>query len=134
MQHLLAITFDKEGDKMENVKNNELFSEKIAAWLTILEDVKFEQIRLKNLLAEAISKNVSRKFVEEAEAFQQKFLDKEQVVELLRHDIISMMTNKSDVVRTGLLFNSLERDMLRLQAEIATLKALFYQYLESNEQ
>lgn len=117
---------------MENVKDNELFSEKIAAWLTILDEVKFENIRLKNLLAEAISKNVSRKFVEEAEAFQQKFLDKEQVVELLRHEITSITTSKKDLVTASFLFGSLERDMVRLEIEIAALKKLFYQYLESN--
>jgi hypothetical protein len=119
---------------MKNVDDNKLFSQKIAAWQTVLEEVRLENIRLKNLLAEAISKNVSRQFVEQAEIFQQKFLDKDQVIDLLRHEISSLLTGNVDVLKNGSQINSMEKDISRLQAETGLLKTIFYQYLESRSE
>lgn len=116
---------------MKNIHDNTLLHQQVTSWQVILDEIKFENIRLKNLLAEAISKNVSRSFVEEAEAFQQKFLDKEQVADLLRHDISSMMAHTGDPVMTGLQSASLERDIVRLHTEITQLKSLFHVYLAS---
>lgn len=82
---------------MKNVEDNKLLDQKITAWQAVLEEVKLENVRLKNLFASAISKNVSRKFVEQAEIFQQKFLDKDQVFDLLHHDISSLQTDKKEL-------------------------------------
>ncbi len=119
---------------MKNVENNQLFDRKISAWQAVLEEVKLENNSLKNLLAEAISKNVSRKFVEQAEIFQQKFVDKDQVLDLLRHDISSLLKNRGITLKSGSQLKTLGRDIIRIQSELRHLKSAFYQYLQSQSE
>src|SRR5688572_9228128 len=64
-------------------------------WLSVLNDLRTENIQLKESLSEAVSQEVSFQFVDRAEGFQQLFVDKDQVIDLLRYEIIMLLSRLS---------------------------------------
>ncbi|MFA6059134.1 MAG: hypothetical protein WC756_13100 [Taibaiella sp.] len=60
-------------------------------WPAILNELRTRNVQLKEQLSQAIKGDVSLSFVEQAEIFQQKFVEKDQILELLRHDVRAML-------------------------------------------
>jgi hypothetical protein len=56
-------------------------------WLAMLNELKAANTRFKNKLSEAIRGNVTLSVLEEAELLLQRFVEKDLVLELLRHEI-----------------------------------------------
>ncbi len=110
---------DGQGKEMEN-------SDLIRSWTTTLEKLRQENILLKNRLSVAVQQQESRTFLEEAESFQQRFVDKDQVIDLLRHDI-SILAWKN----RQLVFAGIDKPLLLLARDIATLVAEFDQMREA---
>jgi len=59
--------------------------------LAALDELRQENIAFKNRLSEAVRQSTSRPFIEEAEHFQQRSIDKDQVIDLLRYDIANLL-------------------------------------------
>lgn len=87
-------------------------------WLTTLNELRVENVRLKNQLSEAVSRKVSLDFVEEAERFQQCFVEKDQVIDLLRHDINTLMYELSE---QEIITDAAERQCVILEKDTAQL-------------
>ena len=99
-------------------------------WLNALNELRMENIRLKNELSEAVSHEVSLDFVEEAELFQQRFVEKDQVIDLLRHDInILLHTYEPITVAEERQYIVLEKDMEQLIHEFRQMKISFRGFL-----
>ncbi|HEY0297786.1 MAG TPA: hypothetical protein VGB84_01065 [Arachidicoccus sp.] len=104
-------------------------------WLVILEKIKQENIILKNRLANAVKQEVSKVFIEEAEQFQQRFIEKDQIVDLLRHDINVLLSSGSYSHKTTDNGNlqkykeQMEKDIHKSLAEFEQLKTSFETYL-----
>lgn len=101
-------------------------------WQFILNELRTENIRLKNQLSEAISHEVSPTFVERAEQFQQQFIEKDQVMDLLRHDINTMLYKVSDYTGTDAeerQYTLLEKDIEKLIYEFHQMKISFSGFL-----
>jgi hypothetical protein len=104
-------------------------------WLTILNELRIENVRLKEQLSEAVNQNVSLTFVEQAEQFQQHFLEKDQVIDLLRHDIKTMLDKLSEHTITGIeghKYTVMEKDILKLTHEFHQAVISFYQFSGMN--
>lgn len=71
-------------NKLSNIVDAE---QEIGKWRQSLYELRLKNSRLKDLLSEAIQREVQLSFIEQAEDFQQKFIDKDQVIELLRRDL-----------------------------------------------
>lgn len=75
--------------------NNSYYEEESRKWLATLHDLKIENIRLKNQLSQTISGPVAPDFLEQAERFQQHFVEKDQLIDLLRHEINTLLPRLS---------------------------------------
>ena len=104
-------------------------------WLTVLNELRIENIRLKGQLSDAINQDVSLAFVEQAEQFQQQFLEKDQVIDLLRHDIKTMLDKSSELAITRTerqKYEVLEKDISKLIHEFHQAAISFYQFSGMN--
>ncbi|ANI89833.1 hypothetical protein A9P82_11355 [Arachidicoccus ginsenosidimutans] len=117
-------------------KNVEMwFSNEAKQWLVVLEKIKQENIILKNRLADAIKQDVSKDFIEYAEYFQQRFIEKDQIVDLLRHDINMMLSagshlhKSSDKSQLKKFASQMTDDIEKSRLEFEQLKISFNTYL-----
>lgn len=104
-------------------------------WLTNLNELRTENIRLKEQLSGAINQDVTLKFVEQAEQFQQHFLEKDQIIDLLRHDIKTMLDKLSEHAVTRIeeqQYEVLGKDISKLIYEYHQIAESFYQFLAKN--
>lgn len=109
----------------------------VKEWQTFLNNLRLENISLKNRLSEAISHDVSTAFVEQAEHFQQRFVEKDQVMDLLRHDINTILQDTAPVAVTEAdqrQYRMLEKDMQRLRDEFNQMKRSFATFLSLDKQ
>lgn len=105
-------------------------------WQAVLTELRTENIQLKEQLSQAISQEVSAAFVEEAEQFQQRFLERDQVIDLLRHDINTLQQKISGHTTTGgedRQFTLMEKDMEKLICEFHQMKVSFSRFLAANK-
>ncbi|XZF15714.1 hypothetical protein ACTHGU_06225 [Chitinophagaceae bacterium MMS25-I14] len=115
-------------------KQDEAYSvSAVREWLTILDELRQENIRLQDRLSATIKDEVSRTFIEDAEAFQQKFIDKDQVINLLRYDIAGLLKQMQLPVqaniRSILQARQLEKDLHKVISRFNLLKDSFDKYL-----
>ena len=115
---------------MDNILSNTSNAE-LKEWQTQLEQLRLENNKLKNLLAKAISKEVSASFVEAAEAYQQKFIDKDQVVDLIRHELASLISaaDSNALSEQSRQYVKLKMDIQRFVKEYNQLKSSFLKHL-----
>ncbi|RXK86941.1 hypothetical protein [Filimonas effusa] len=106
-------------------------------WLVILDELRQVNILLKNRLVHALKQDVSRNFIETAEYYHQKFIDKDQLIRLLRHDITSLLEEHIDAQDDSApwlsRFFTLEKDMQRIISEFSGMKAAFETYLSEKQ-
>jgi hypothetical protein len=120
---------------MENEQklDNAFYINESKQWLTALNELRSENIRLKNSLSQAISHEVSLEFVELAERFQHRFIEKDQVIDLLRHDL-SMLQHKlstQQLTRTEECA-VLKKDIEQLIDEFHRMKTSFARFLATD--
>jgi len=99
-------------------------------WLASLQELRLINVELKNKLSEAINRQVSIGFIEKVEYFHQLFIEKDQIIDILRHDINVLVSSKGPLTnKHQLQYNALENDIVQLSNELYQLKASFSDFL-----
>lgn len=119
----------------QEITHTEDPSAAIREWQAVLTSLKQENVVLKGRLSQVLQQEVSKAFLEKAEYYHQRFLFKDQLMELLRHDItdlwqeikMSSLHPKQQGWQTR--FAALEKDMDKLETEFNSMKAAFEQSL-----
>jgi hypothetical protein len=110
---------------------NELNTE-INSWLQALEVMQRENAEMKTRLADVVKQAMSASALEDAELFQNRFLNKDTVISFLRADIkkqaqkIDDSMNPIDVQK---LQNKLRVDMKKMENEFHNMRSVFASYL-----
>jgi hypothetical protein len=103
-------------------------------WQTLLNELRIQNIGLKEQLSQAISHDVSLEFVEQAELYHQMFLDKDQLIDLLRHDIniiLSAMPQPGIADNEGLQYIILRKDIEKLISDFHQMEISFSRFVVS---
>lgn len=109
-----------------------------SSWLKVLEELRNENVQLKNHLAEIVKGEVSTDLLQKAELFQGLFLNKDVVIALLRHDIAKQISACAVEDLNGTTTHVLkEQDKLRgdiakMQQEFIVMKSDFRNTFESS--
>lgn len=117
-------------EKYEHIKQDQM------TWLKSLENLRQENVYLKNRLAEIIKNEVSSELLEKAEYFLGLFLDKDAVISLLRRDIAHWYAANTASAHNGELKDilqeqtKLKNDVERLEKEFVTVKSAFNKFLQ----
>lgn len=108
--------------------------------LSILDCIMQENIILKDRLSNAVQQEVSKAYIERAENFQQRFIEKDQIVELLRHEINTLLMShynhshpQEEINHVRKRFLLLKRDIQKVKDEFDFLKSSFEEYLLGSE-
>jgi uncharacterized protein YdcH (DUF465 family) len=105
-------------------------------WQAVLNELRTRNVQLKEQLSQAINGEVSLSFVEQAELFQQKFVEKDQILELLRYDVKSMLDKLLEHLIAGgaeRQYTILKKDMVKLMDEFHFMEISFSQFVASNK-
>ena len=108
------------------------FIKECRKWQAALSDLRTRNILLKEQLSQAIKGDVSYAFVEQAEIFQQQFVEKDQIVDLLRHDVMSMLDKPPEYVITSNAepqYTILQNDILKLADEFYQMEISFSRFV-----
>ena len=115
------------------------FKHENETWLRTLDYFRQENIYLKNRLAQIAKTNINNSFLVELEAYQNRFVEKDTIVAILRYDItlqnelILKCTATDDddncVKKILLNQNKLRDDMQQMEKEFNKLKFDFNNYL-----
>jgi hypothetical protein len=119
------------------------FKHENETWLRTLDYFQQENIFLKNRIAQLAKFHINDSFLNELENFQNRFVDKDAVISLLRYDIAlqndlilevdtSFNAEKSQKITVNQ--NKLRDDMQRMEREFNRLKFDFNNYLANNLQ
>jgi hypothetical protein len=111
------------------------YGHEVDTWLRTLAYLQQENIYLKNRVADLLRYDINDAFLEDMEYFHTKFIDKDAVLSLMRHDV-SELADKLDK-RNGphgpkallLKEEQLRRDMEKMEAEFSRLKTDFNKYV-----
>lgn len=109
-------------------------------WLRSLDFIQQENIHLKNSLADILKVALSDGMLEEAEYFQNQFLNKDTVIALLRRDIALQsqeLERKSQVgedadKKSIKQQEKLRSDIEKMEKEFSKLKFQFNNYLSAS--
>ena len=104
-------------------------------WLAVLNELRIRNVQLKEQLSQAINGDVSLSFVDQAELFQQKFVEKDQILELLRYDIKATFDKLPEHLITNAAerqYAILKKDILKLTEEFQQMETSFSQFVASN--
>ncbi len=102
---------------------------KMIEWQLQLDNLRFENNKLRDKLTKAVSKDVSASFLEEAESFHQKLLDLDQITALMRHEI-AILLSASDLhsnTITHLQYHQIKTDIDRCEVEFKQIETAFKQ-------
>ena len=114
------------------------FKHENETWLRTLDYFQQENIYLKNRLAQIARTNINNSFLDDLEAYQNRFMDKDAVIAILRYDIAlqnDLIEDSNTPVDTDvsskiiLKQNKLREDMQRMEKEFNRLKFDFNNYL-----
>jgi hypothetical protein len=103
----------------------------VREWLAVLDDLRQENIVFKNRLSEAVKESQSRPFIEEAENFQQRSIEKDQIIDLLRYDITNLLMKMRHKDITGGELPVLQQQANVLNSDIQKLASGFGQMQQS---
>jgi hypothetical protein len=108
------------------------YVQEMEQWQVTIKTLQQENNSLKDRLSETIRQKLRFPFVEEAEYFQQIFIEKDQVINLLRHDMISLLNKLSLDGNTNAYeqeFLLLEKDLEKFVLEFQRMKTSFANFL-----
>ncbi|HQE12507.1 MAG TPA: hypothetical protein PLQ78_07145 [Flavipsychrobacter sp.] len=116
------------------------FSEQ-EAWQHTLDYILLQNIDLKNSLSRIDEQVIDTGVLEQLEKFQNRFLEKDVLISLLRHDIISLeellrneFSNEVQYLQIIHKHEGLKKDIQRLEVEFILLKSKFNLFLASLKQ
>lgn len=89
--------------------------------LKVLEQLKQENIFLKQRLASALKLDTTKTFLERAESLQLQFLQNDQALALLHHDLVMLYQQSKP---NKMQMEGLELDLEKMQQEIEHMKIL----------
>lgn len=89
--------------------------------LKILEQLKLENIQLKQRLASALKLDTTKAFLERAESLQLQFLQNDQALALLHHELVMLYQQYKP---SQIQMETLEQDLLRMKQELDHMKML----------
>jgi len=120
-------------------RNNYLQHE-VQMWHRALDFIQQENIHLKNSLADLLKIELSDGMLEDAEYFQNQFLNKDTVISLLRRDIAIQSQEIEQELQARQEINKksikqqdkLRSDMEKMEKEFSKLKFQFNNYLSSS--
>lgn len=111
----------------------------IRHWLNTLDVLTQENNAFKQSLSEVLKGNIGKSGIAAAEQFQQRSIDKDQLLYLMRHDIITLLeqldqrTHPDNDAATLSLFQSLERDIQQLRSAFSEMKTDFCRWLNAHD-
>ena len=88
-----------------------------------LDCLKQENANLKNGLSLALQDKVNGNFIEKAEEFQQMFINKDQVIDLFRHEVTALAIERSSDTGNG----EEPGKIVQMQREIEVLTTCFFE-------
>ena len=107
----------------------------IQLWSKALNNLQQENIQMKNRLADLIKGIEDDHTLDEAESFLNRFISKDAVFALMRHDIAAHLKNLEECTASGLLLSRkhevLQSDLLKIENELNKLKLEFEEYISS---
>jgi hypothetical protein len=106
-------------------------------WKRLLSFMVEENVRLKNRLAEILKEQFNASLLEEVELFQSSFLKEDELIGLLRNEIVEFdKLLAREIFEDGKIMREVEKKMIKLRNNIDTaekqfgkLKAEFNSYL-----
>jgi regulator of replication initiation timing len=116
MEHLFKNTHTKE----------------LRKWQELLKSLRMENTQLKDRLSGAISREVSNDFVDKAELYQQRFIEKDQVIDILRlevHYLLQKFSASENSAGNEQQYRVLEKDIEKLIAEFQQMALSFSSFL-----
>jgi hypothetical protein len=111
------------------------YSHEVDTWLRTLDYLQQENIHLKNRVVDLLQYDISSEFLDRVEYFHNKFLDKDPVLSLLRHDVTDLsmkMAKKNNASPDKQLLKkeeTLRKDMEKMEVEFNKLKSDFNKYI-----
>jgi predicted RNase H-like nuclease (RuvC/YqgF family) len=112
------------------------FLERIEEWQRIISNLRLENTNLKNLISQTMQLNQKFESLEQAEYFLNRFIQKDQVLDLFRQDVNmlhGLMVVEGTTADAGITkFNELNKDLERLLGEMENLKLSFAGFLSKN--
>lgn len=115
----------------------QFFSEQ-ESWQHTLDYILQQNIELKNSLSAIDSRMIDADVLEQLEKFQNRFIEKDVLISLLRHDIISLeellkndYSNELQYLQIVRKHESLKKDIQRLEVEFILLKSKFNIFLNN---
>ncbi|QEH43221.1 hypothetical protein [Chitinophaga sp. XS-30] len=90
-------------------------------YLKVLEQLKLENIQLKQRLTNALKLDTTKDFLDRAEYLQLQFLQNDQALALLHHDLVMLYQQYKP---NGIQMETLEQDLLRMKQELEHIKVL----------
>ena len=115
--------------------NNKHCIEEVERVQAELNELRNRNILFKEQLSDALSRDVSPDFVEKAEWYQQCFLETDQVIDILRHDL-NMLLNKlkldNPTADKDIQCSKLKTDVKKLARSITEISRSFHTFLEQD--
>lgn len=113
------------------LNNDQLFNE-TTQWNSLLEHYRIENTILKNRLALLLDKDISENKLSAAEHFQNEFLRRDQIINILKHDINKQVKIlKEEYSQNNTLFNKESiANLYSLRNHIYSFENEFNQQLE----
>lgn len=120
----------------EEIRGKNLQDQQICrGWLSILEGLRKENTALLDRLTASLRYVNSREFLDQAEAFQEKMISKNESLKLLRHEVMEQL-DWLDIVpqpseEAPHDWPVLTQDMRKMQEEFEKMKAAFNNLLRN---
>ena len=95
-------------------------------WKRLLDFMTEENIRFKNRISEILKDRFDKNLLEEVDGFQGRFIKLDEVISLLRDDIVEMDNLPAGrIFEDGMIIKETCKKMKRLRNNIATAESLF---------
>lgn len=108
--------------------------------LSLLDRVRQENATLKDELSELVQLTTSKHDIEYAEYIQQRFIEIDQIVDLLRHDLMNLLIRglhrqqQSSHFLVNARFIALKRSVFDVKDEFELLKETFEKFIKHIQQ
>jgi hypothetical protein len=99
-----------------------------STWNSLLNELRVVNINMKLQLTESISQASDTRIIDKAEIFQHNFVEKDQIIDLLRHDINNLLQQIKATRDTNSMIQymkTLDEDISKLQKEFVQLQKKF---------
>lgn len=107
--------------------------ESVNRWQSVLAQLRIENIRMKYELSGIIRKDIDADLLEKAESFQQRFLQKDQLMDLLRLDLNQLLRQLDTAENVPPSYLQIRQDMEKLIQEFNTLSNYFCTFAMATE-